>query len=212
MQYQQAVTALETARRLTDDDGLTVDDAGACLQRLKTQESEQTDRVLSLKHKRDLASATANQFEQGLSLLQRIDPSVGRNEAGTKAKHWVEQGRTHRYLADSLSQRQYEQRELTQRVEQQQKASQLVSDYQALTGEHLADSDAVEQAVALQQEKRESLQQEKETQAERLRELARTEEAIDAEIRDLESKAPRWFAANEALTKLESQTEKNIGR
>ncbi len=210
LQYQQAVTALETARRLTDDDALTVDEAGACLQRLKTEESEQTDRVLSLKHKRDLASATASQFAQGLSLLQRIDPSVARSEAGEKAKYWVEQGRTRRYLADSLSQRQYEHRELTQRVEQQQKASHLVLDYQALTGERLADSDAVEQAVALQQEKRETLQQEKEAQAERLRELSRTEAAIDADIRELEDKAPRWFAANEALTKLETQTEQTL--
>lgn len=210
LQYQQAVTALETARRLTDDDALTVDEAGACLQRLKTEESEQTDRVLSLKHKRDLASATASQFAQGLSLLQRIDPSVARSEAGEKAKYWVEQGRTRRYLADSLSQRQYEHRELTQRVEQQQKASHLVLDYQALTGERLADSDAVEQAVALQQEKRETLQQEKEAQAERLRELSRTEAAIDADIRELEGKAPRWFAANEALTKLETQTEQTL--
>ncbi|WBA16905.1 chromosome partition protein MukB [Salinivibrio kushneri] len=210
LQYQQAVNALETARRLTGDETLSADEATTRLHALKAQESEQTDRVLSLKHKRDLASATANQFEQGLHLLHRLDPSVPRAEAGKAAKRWVELGRERRYLADSLTQRQYEQRELSQRAEQYQQASQLVSEYQDLTGESLADSDAVEQAAALQQARRDARQEEKDTQAEQLRELARTQDAVDAQIQDLELKAPTWFAANDALTKLESQTEKTL--
>ncbi|OOF24637.1 cell division protein MukB [Salinivibrio sp. IB574] len=206
LQYQQAVNALEKARVLTGDEELLADDASARLQTLKAEEAQQTDTVLSLKHKRDLASATASQFDHAFTLLRRIEPDALREKAGTQAKYWVEQGRERRYLADSLNQLQYEQRELLQRQQHRDQAQSLVSQYQDVTHETLTNADAVEQAVALQQATRDELQLAREQQAEQVREHQRQDDALANEIRVLEGQAPAWIAANDALTKLIEQS------
>ncbi|MCV5275225.1 hypothetical protein OFC49_31310, partial [Escherichia coli] len=70
LQYQQAVQALEKAKQLLGDDCLTAESAQALVSELKNKESESTNALLSVKHKLDMSSAAAEQFETALKLVQ----------------------------------------------------------------------------------------------------------------------------------------------
>lgn len=62
LQYQQAVQALDKARRLLDKPELTAESAQALATQLKAEQETRTSELLALKHKLDMSSAAAQQF------------------------------------------------------------------------------------------------------------------------------------------------------
>ena len=90
LQYQQAETGCwKKARTLLGEPSLEADGIQSLLADLKQQEGEKTDTLLALKHKLDLSSAAAEQFEKGLSLITSIVGSVERGDAATHARQAI---------------------------------------------------------------------------------------------------------------------------
>lgn len=57
LQYQQAVQALDKARRLLDKSELTAESAQALATQLKAEQETRTSELLALKHKLDMSSS-----------------------------------------------------------------------------------------------------------------------------------------------------------
>ncbi|MGR5542321.1 hypothetical protein ACPV5V_27620, partial [Vibrio campbellii] len=93
LQYQQAVQALEKAKSLLDDDALTAESAQALVADLKNQETANTNELLSIKHKLDMSSAAAQQFDTAYKLVQSIVGDVERHQAAAQAKAIFKQAR-----------------------------------------------------------------------------------------------------------------------
>ena len=118
LQYQQAVNALDKARALLDDDSLTVDSAMSRVAELKKQQDEQTQTLLSVKHRLDMSSAAAEQFELAYSLLTSIKGDVPRAQANEYARVVLNEARDAKYTAAQEHQWVAQQRDLTRRAEQ----------------------------------------------------------------------------------------------
>ncbi|MDN3683604.1 hypothetical protein QW180_03310 [Vibrio sinaloensis] len=96
LQYQQAVQALEKAKQLLNNDNLTAESAHALVSELKHQETESTNALLSVKHKLDMSSAAAQQFDTALKLVRQIVGNVERKEASAHAKQALQKKRVTR--------------------------------------------------------------------------------------------------------------------
>ncbi|NMU82705.1 hypothetical protein HKB16_07395, partial [Vibrio parahaemolyticus] len=83
----QAVQALEKAKLLLGNDELSAESAPSIVSQLKESEAQQTQALLALKHKLDMSSAAAQQFETALKWLQSITGPVERASAAEKARN-----------------------------------------------------------------------------------------------------------------------------
>lgn len=210
LQYQQAVKALEKARELTGNDELSQENAAEYLGSLKAKEEVQTSELLSLKHKLDLSSAAAKQFERGLDLVRSIAGDVNRAEAGVKAREVIAKGREFANLSANADQLSAQHRDLERQMRSFQQAKTLSEQYQRQFNETVASEDAVELEMARQQERLESAEEAVGEQAEKVRELQRSENDINAKTAQFEKVAPAWIAAQEALEKLAEQTGEEL--
>lgn len=210
LQYQQAVKALEKARELTGNDELSQENAAEYLGSLKAKEEAQTSELLSLKHKLDLSSAAAKQFERGLDLVRSIAGDVSRAEAGVKAREAIAKGREFANLSANADQLSAQHRDLERQMRSFQQAKTLSEQYQRQFNETVASEDAVELEMARQQERLESAEEAVGEQAEKVRELQRAENDINAKTAQFEKVAPAWIAAQEALEKLAEQTGEEL--
>ncbi|EOD78336.1 Chromosome partition protein MukB [Grimontia indica] len=210
LQYQQAVKALEKARELTGNDELSQENANEYLGSLKAQEEAQTSELLSLKHKLDLSSAAAKQFERGLQLVRSIAGEVDRSDAGAKAREVIVKGREFANLAANAEQLTSQHRDLERQMRSFQQAKTLSEQYQRQFNETVASEEAVELEMARQQERLETAEEAVGEQAEKVRELQRSENEINAKAVEFEKVAPAWIAAQEALEKLAEQTDAEL--
>ncbi|KKD59341.1 cell division protein MukB [Grimontia sp. AD028] len=210
LQYQQAVKALEKARELTGNNKLSQENATEYLGSLKAQEEAQTSELLSLKHKLDLSSAAAKQFERGLELVRSIAGEVERSDAGAKAREVIAKGREFANLAANAEQLASQHRDLERQMRSFQQAKTLSEQYHRQFNETVASEEAVELEMARQQERLETAEEAVGEQAEKVRELQRSENEINAKAVEFEKVAPAWIAAQEALEKLAEQTEAEL--
>lgn len=210
LQYQQAVKALEKARELTGNDALSQENAAEYLASLKAKEDAQTSELLSLKHKLDLSSAAAKQFERGLELVRSIAGEVSRSDAGEKAREVIAKGREFANLAANAEQLTSQHRDLERQMRSLQQAKTLSEQYQRQFNETVTSEEAVELEMARQQARLESAEDAVGEQAEKVRELQRRENDINAKAAQFEKVAPAWIAAQEALEKLAEQTGEEL--
>lgn len=210
LQYQQAVNALDKARALLDDDSLTVDSAMSRVAELKKQQDEQTQTLLSVKHRLDMSSAAAEQFERAYSLLTSIKGDVPRAQANEYARVALNEARDAKYTAAQEHQWVAQQRDLTRRAEQRQQILNLVSDYHQLTQITLDD----DETLSIEYERHSALIEQLDASYEHLREersIARQQEhELKAQIAQLEQAAPAWILANEALEQLRHTSEAKL--
>lgn len=210
LQYQQAVQALEKARALTNNSALSQDNAAAQLQETKAEEESLTSSVLSLKHRLDLSSAAVEQFDKGLALVRRVAGEVSREEAGSKARELVATHREFTMLASNAEQLKAQHRDLERQVRSLKQAQELADSFKR---SHAVDVRSEADIEAEQENLDARLEQIEETlsgKQDKSRELQRNEKDIVANIQALESRAPAWIHANEALEKLSEQTETEL--
>ncbi|MGF1767135.1 chromosome partition protein MukB [Enterovibrio makurazakiensis] len=210
LQYQQAVKALEKAQEITGNDDLEHHNAADMLNALKGDEEAQTAQLLSLKHKLDLSSAAAKQFERGLQLVRQIVGEVSREDASTKAREVIAKGREFANLANNSDQLTAQHRDLERQLRSYQQAKTLSEQYQRQFNTAVESEELTELEMARQQERLESAEDAVGEQADKLRELQRSENDINAKVTAFENVAPAWIAAQEALEKLSDQTEESL--
>ncbi|HHX8534963.1 TPA: chromosome partition protein MukB [Vibrio alginolyticus] len=206
LQYQQAVQALEKAKQLLGDDSLTAESAQALVSELKSKESESTNALLSVKHKLDMSSAAAEQFETALKLVQSIVGQVERKDASEHAKTAIAKARESQQIAQNEQQWRAQHRDLERSLNQQRQARELVAEYKKQYHVELTDEVTFEQERERHATQIESLEIAQEEVRDQRGEQRRLEQNAAAEISKLEAIAPAWIAANDALEKLREQS------
>ncbi|MDV5060465.1 chromosome partition protein MukB [Vibrio diabolicus] len=206
LQYQQAVQALEKAKQLLGDDSLTAESAQALVAELKNKETENTNTLLSVKHKLDMSSAAAEQFDTALKLVQSIVGPVERKEASKHAKLAIAKARESQQIAQNEQQWRAQHRDLERSLNQQRQARELVAEYKKQYHVELTDEVTFEQERERHAMQIESLEIAQEEVRDQRGEQRRLEQNAAAEISKLEAIAPAWIAANDALEKLREQS------
>ncbi|KOO05897.1 chromosome partition protein MukB [Vibrio hepatarius] len=206
LQYQQAVQALEKAKQLLEDESLTEETAQALVSELKHKETESTNTLLSVKHKLDMSSAAAQQFDTALKLVQSIKGQVERNQAASVAKEALQQARDAKHTTQNEQQWRAQHRDLERSLNQQRQARELVESYRKQHNVELTDEIAFEQERERHAMQIESLEMAQEELREQRSEQRRIEQDASAEIRKQEAIAPTWIAAHDALEKLREQS------
>ncbi|MGI2999440.1 chromosome partition protein MukB [Vibrio alginolyticus] len=210
LQYQQAVQALEKAKQLLGDDSLTAESAQALVSELKSKESESTNALLSVKHKLDMSSAAAEQFETALKLVQSIVGQVERKDASEYAKTAIAKARESQQIAQNEQQWRAQHRDLERSLNQQRQARELVAEYKKQYHVELIDEVTFEQERERHAMQIESLEIAQEEVRDQRGEQRRLEQNAAAEISKLEAIAPAWIAANDALEKLREQSGEEL--
>ncbi len=210
LQYQQAVQALEKAKKLLGDDSLTAESAQALVSELKSKESENTNALLSVKHKLDMSSAAAEQFETALKLVQSIVGQVERKDASEHAKTAIAKARESQQIAQNEQQWRAQHRDLERSLNQQRQARELVAEYKKQYHVELTDEITFEQERERHATQIESLEIAQEEVRDQRGEQRRLEQNAVAEISKLEAIAPAWIAANDALEKLREQSGEEL--
>ncbi|WP_098415898.1 chromosome partition protein MukB [Vibrio sp. ES.051] len=206
LQYQQAVQALEKAKQLLGDDTLTAESAQTLVSELKQKEAENTNTLLSVKHKLDMSSAAAEQFETALKLVQSVAGQVERKEASDHAKAIITKSREAQQTVQNEQQWRAQHRDLERSLNQQHQARELVADYKKQCHVELVDEVTLEQERERHAMQIESLEIAQEEVREQRGDQRRLEQDAIAEINKLEAIAPTWIAANDALAKLCEQS------
>ncbi|NVD06293.1 chromosome partition protein MukB [Vibrio sp. JPW-9-11-11] len=206
LQYQQAVEALDKAKQLLGDESLSAESAQALISELKSTEAEKTNRLLSLKHKLDMSSAAAQQFETALQLVQAIAGPVERQDAPQQAKKLLIKARDAHQITQNESQWREQHRDLERRLNQQRQAREWVSEYQKQCQVELTSEAVFEQERERHTVQIEALQMAQEELREQRSEQRRLEQDAAADISKLEALAPTWIAANDTLQALREQS------
>ncbi|KII77084.1 chromosome partition protein MukB [Vibrio renipiscarius] len=206
LQYQQAVEALGKAQQLLSDDSLTAETAQALVSQLKHRETDNTTTLLALKHKLDMSSAAAKQFETALRLVRSVRGEVAREEAAEQAKQVIVQAREAKQVSENEAQWRAQHRDLERSLVQQRQARELGQDYQKQHNVELVDEISFEQERERHAVQIESLEFAQDELREQRSEQRRTEQDALADINKLEASAPTWIAANDALESLKEQS------
>ncbi|MCA4020799.1 chromosome partition protein MukB [Vibrio vulnificus] len=206
LQYQQAVQALEKAKVLLSDSTLTAESAQALVAQLTQSEAEQTQALLALKHKLDMSSAAAQQFENALKLVHSIAGQVERAEASRYAKAAIQQARSAQQVVQNENQWRAQHRDLERSLNQQNQAQALVAEYQKAHQVTLDDEVMFEQERERHHAQLDSLEIALEENRELRSEQRRQEQDLQSDITQLQAIAPKWIAANDALEKLREQS------
>ncbi|KGY12854.1 cell division protein MukB [Vibrio tubiashii] len=206
LQYQQAVQALEKAKQLLEDESLTAESAQTLVSQLKESEAQSTTELLATKHKLDMSSAAAEQFESALTLVKRIVGQVERSDASQSAKTALQQGRDAQQLVQNEQQWRAQHRDVERRLHKQRQTQELVAEYQKQHQVELTDEVTFEQERERHAAQIESLEMCQEEVREQRSEQRRQEQDAAAEIKKLEAIAPTWIAAHDALESLRDQS------
>ncbi|MGR5178401.1 chromosome partition protein MukB [Vibrio mediterranei] len=205
LQYQQAVQALDKARDLLADDSLNQDKAVETLQQLKADEAKSTAQVLELKHRLDMSSAAAQQFELALSLVKQVAGDVVRTEAGSIARSMLKQSDEQHQLLKNETQLRAQYRELEKNIERQEQAKQLASELEQI-GVRVATDVDLELEAESQRERVLEVEQQLDTLRDGAGELKQREQEFTSAMSKLESYAPKWIRSFNALEDLREQS------
>ena len=206
LQYQQALQALDKAQQLLGDEAISAENAVAKVAELKQQQEERTSELLSLKHKLDMSSAAASQFENAFSLVKRVLGNVERQDAAQEARTLIRRANEAQQVTQNEQQWYAQQRDLERRLEQQTAVRKLLDDYQKQHNVTLSDEMAVEQELERHQAVLENLESTQEELREKRSEQRRLEQDQVQKITQLEAIAPAWIKANDALEILREQS------
>ncbi len=206
LQYQQALQALDKAQQLLGDDAISAENAVAKVAELKQQQEARTSELLSLKHKLDMSSAAASQFENAFSLVKSVLGNVERQDAAQQARTLIRRANEAQQVTQNEQQWYAQQRDLERRLEQQTAVRKLVDDYQKQHNVTLSDEMAVEQELERHQAVLENLESTQEELREKRSEQRRLEQDQQQKITQLEVIAPAWIKANDALEVLREQS------
>ncbi|MCW8327269.1 chromosome partition protein MukB [Photobacterium sp. SDRW27] len=210
LQYQQAVQALEKARDLSGDHQLLADQAVPYLSQLKQEQEVQTTALLALKHKLDMSSAAAQQFDKGLQIVTTIAGAIDRAAAGDKARELIAHARQLRSVAERGDQLKAQYRDLERGVRNQRQATELAETYAKRFATAIDSELTLAEEQARHEATLENLEQQQDILVEQRGELRRQEQQLSSQIVSLEASAPAWIAASDMLEKLSEQSEREL--
>ncbi|WP_299018186.1 chromosome partition protein MukB [uncultured Photobacterium sp.] len=210
LQYQQAVQALEKARELSGDHQLLEDQGVPYLAQLKQEQEVQTTALLALKHKLDMSSAAAKQFDKGLQIVTTIAGAIDRANAGDKARELIAHARQLRTVTERSEQLKAQYRDLERSVRNQRQATELAEAYNKRFVTVIDSEIILAEEQARHEETLGNLEQQQDILVDQRGELRRQDQQLSAQITALESAAPAWIAASEALEKLSEQSEREL--
>ncbi len=208
LQYQQAVTALQQANQLLPNMAVTPETARQCLQQLETDTQAQTQALLALKHRLDMADAATKQFEQAHGLVNKIyGETIAPQEAFEKGELALAQAQDQRREAETFAHWQGQYRELSHRVEQQQQLQKWVQKYAEYSQVTLTSELVWQEEQTRQEMQLDTLLMQQEEQQTQAQEQRHTQETLQRDIAELEKQAPTWIAASDALSELKTSSE-----
>ncbi|MGR5061555.1 chromosome partition protein MukB [Photobacterium sp. DNB22_13_2] len=210
LQYQQAVQALEKARDITGEHQMLADQAVPYLAQLKQDQETQTTALLALKHKLDMSSAAAQQFEKGLQIVTTIAGSIERSQAGGKARELIAKARQLGAITERSDQLKAQYRDLERAVRNQRQATELAETYAKRFAVPIDGELALAEEQARHEATLEELEHQQENLVEQRNDLRRQEQQLTSQIATLEAAAPAWIAASESLEKLSEQSEREL--
>ncbi|WP_318453236.1 chromosome partition protein MukB [Photobacterium leiognathi] len=210
LQYQQALQALEKARDLSGDHQMLPDQAPPYLAQLKQQQDTQTTALLALKHKLDMSSAAAQQFDKGLAIVTTIAGAIDRANASDKARELIDHGRQLSAISDRGEQLKAQYRDLERSVRSQRQAFELAETYTKKFATTLDSELALVEEQARHEATLESLEQDQADLVEQRNDMRHNEQRLASRIATLESQAPTWIAASDALEKLSEQANAEL--
>lgn len=206
LQYQQAIQALDKVRDQMGDPTFDVDRCQQTITLLTEEQHQLTAHLLQLKHNIDLSSASAENFDNALRLVKSVIGPVERQNAKQQAEQALEMASEYRRQLDNESQVREIHDTLTQKVATCKHTRALLDDYQLRYGVMLDDEATLEQ----EKEKVDAFIETASDQHYRLREerteWRRTQSTQEARIRQLQTFAPQWIKANDALDALREQS------
>ncbi|AIR04009.1 cell division protein MukB [Cedecea neteri] len=205
IQYQQALQALERARELCHLPDLTADSADEWLDTFKAKEIEATDKLLSLEQKMSVAQAAHSQFEHAYQLVTAISGPVSRSDAWETARELLRDSSNQRHLAEQVQPLRMRLNELEQRLREQQEAERLLADFCKRQGKQF-DPEELEALHEELEERIGALQQTVADASEQRMALRQELEQLQASIKTLNLRAPRWIAAQTSLSQLCEQS------
>ncbi len=207
LQYQQALHALNRAKELLEDESISADNATDKVTELKQLQEQRTSELLALKHKLDMSSAAASQFEQAFALVKRVlGDDVERQSAAEQARTVIRQANEAQQVTQNEQQWYAQQRDLDRRLEQQNSVRKLAEEYQKQHNLTLTDEMLLEQELERHNAMLESLESTHDELREKRSEQRRLEQDQQAQIKKLEAIAPAWIKANDALDILREQS------
>ncbi len=206
LQYQQAVQALEKARQLLGSDDIDADNAPQHLASLKQTEAHDTNVLLELKHRLDMSSAVAEQFDNAFSLLKQVDAQIPREEAASHAKALIKKAERYSQEIKNDAQLHAQSADIEKRLTKQKQGQQLIQDYADLAQVVISDEPDIELESERQRALLDELQNERELVKEQLRDTRQKEQDLNGSIAKLEQYAPTWISANNALLVLKEQS------
>ncbi|TDB62540.1 chromosome partition protein MukB [Photorhabdus khanii] len=201
IQYQQALQALERTRELCRLPDLSVDNAEEWLETFQAKEQQATEALLALEQKLSVADAAHHQFEQAYQLVKNIVGETSRSEAWQSARELLRDWPSQRHLADRVQPLRMRLSELEQRLNNQQNAERLLSEFCQRQGRQYQ----AEDLEALQNEleaRQEALSLSVNESGERRMEMRQELEQLKQKIQSLTARAPVWLAAQDTLNQL----------
>ncbi|CAQ84900.1 MULTISPECIES: chromosome partition protein MukB [Photorhabdus] len=209
IQYQQALQALERARELCQLPDLTADNAETWLETFQDKEQQATEALLMLEQKLSVADAAHNQFEQAYQLVKGMVGEINRSEAWLNARELLRDWPSQRHLADRVQPLRMQLAELEQRLNNQQNAEHLLSEFCKRQGQQYQ----AEDLEGLQNEleaRQEALSLSVNESGERRMEMRQALEQLKQKIQSLTARAPVWLAAQDTLNQLCEQSGETL--
>ncbi|TDB54178.1 chromosome partition protein MukB [Photorhabdus luminescens] len=209
IQYQQALQALERARELCRLPDLSADNAETWLETFQAKEQQATEALLALEQKLSVADAAHNQFEQAYQLVKSMVGEISRSEAWQSARELLRDWPAQQHLADRVQPLRMRLAELEQRLNNQQDAEDLLSEFCKRQGRQYQ----AEDLEALQNEleaRQDALSLSVNESGERRMEMRQTLEQLKQKIQSLTARAPVWLAAQDTLHQLCEQSGETL--
>ncbi|WP_350306936.1 chromosome partition protein MukB [Photorhabdus viridis] len=209
IQYQQALQALERAREFCRLPDLSVDNAEEWLETFQAKEQQATESLLVLEQKLSVADAAHSQFEQAYQLVKSMVGEINRSEAWQNARELLRDWSSQRHLADRVQPLRMQLAELEQRLNNQQNAERVLSEFCKRQGQQYQ----AEDLEGLQNEleaRQEALSLSVNESGERRMEMRQALEQLKQKIQSLTARAPVWLAAQDTLNQLCEQSGETL--
>ncbi|MGX9418346.1 chromosome partition protein MukB [Vibrio sp. WJH972] len=206
LQYQQATQALAQAQQLLEKPNLTLEQVREEIAQLSLLQESTTQEVLAAKHKIDISAAESQRFELAYQLIVDVVGAISREDARQAAAVQIEQWQVAKRAIEGKAQLSSLHRDLERQVRQIDDVKVVTRQYHNVFSQQLDGELALEQ----ERERHEEVLESVDFELDKIRDEAEQERLKEhnarSQVSDLEAIAPKWLAANDALTQLSEQS------
>ncbi|RQW61946.1 chromosome partition protein MukB [Vibrio viridaestus] len=207
LQYQQAYQLLVQAKSDLNDDSLSVDTISDYISELNQQQSSLTDELLSTKHKLDIVTAAANNFDKAFQLVLKVYPDAARSEAKTLAEKALNEKLSNERLLENESQWRDSLVTLKSRLKTAAEVVGLRDQYQQAHQVEINNAEEAELELERSSATADELARSLEEVREERRGVSAKIEQCNSEVSELQKIAPAWIEAQRSLQHLQEQRD-----